>query len=159
MPLTEANRVLHCAHRNWNAEPENNVILLIEPEQRLSPLKLVLETEQYNVLTADNMTNLRHLIENYPVNAVIVDADAKTEQYDCTMAAEHVKAIRREVPVIMLSSRHWVGKDYCDGADYNMVKGASPVEMIRAIEKIMGDPQPEVQIEPSVRVNHSHRSG
>lgn len=135
---------------------KNKVILLIEPEQRLSPLKLVLETEQYNVLTADNMSNLRHLVENYPVNAVIVDADAKPEQYDCAVAAEQVKTIRPEVPVIMLFSRNWVGKDYCDGADYNMVKGASPVEMIRAIEKIMGDPQPEVQIESSVRLNHSH---
>ena len=135
---------------------KNKVILLIEPEQRLSPLKLVLETEQYNVLTADNMSNLRHLVENHPVNAVIVDADAKAEQYDCAAAAERVKAMRPEVPVIMLSSRHWLGKDYCEGADYNMVKGASPVEMIRAIEKIMGDPQPEVQIESSVRLNHSH---
>lgn len=134
---------------------KNKVILLVEPEQRLSPLKLVLETEQYNVLTADNMSNLRHLVENYPVNAVIVDADAKAEQYDCAVAAEQVKARRPEVPVIMLSSRHWVAKDYCDGADYNMVKGSSPVEMIRAIEKIMGDPQPEVQIESSVRLNHS----
>ena len=134
---------------------KNKVILLLEPEQRLSPLKLVLETEQYNVLTAINMANVKHLIRNYPVNAVVVDADAKPEQYDCAAATEQIKAMRPEVPVIMLSTRHWVGKDYCDGADYNLVKGASPVETIRAIEKIMGDPQPEVQVESSEPRNQS----
>jgi hypothetical protein len=99
--------------------------------------------------------NVKHLIRNYPVNAVIVDGDAKAEQYDCTVAAEEIKGIRPEVPVIMLSTRHWVGKDYCDGADYNIVKGGSPVEMIRAIEKIMGDTQPEVRVESSERLNRS----
>jgi len=135
---------------------KNKVILLLEPEQRLSPLKLVLESEQYNVLTATTISNLQHLVQRFPVDAVIVDADAKPEQYDCAVAAEKIKAMRPEVPIIMLSSRHWVGRDYCDGADYNIVKGGSPVELIRAIEKILGDPQPEVQIEPSERLNRSH---
>jgi len=36
-----------------------------------------------------------------------------------------------------------------NGADYFIAKGNSPVEMIRAIEKILGDPQPEVTVAPS----------
>ena len=136
---------------------KNKVILLVEPEQRLSPLKLVLESEQYNVLTAVTMNNVQHLIREHPVDAVIVDADAKPEQYDCPVVAGEVKRLRPEVPLIMLSTRYWAGTGICDGADYSMEKGSSPVELIRAIEKIMGDPQPEVRIEQVQRHNQSSK--
>ena len=125
---------------------KNKVILLVEPEQRLSPLKLVLEAEQYNVITADNLNNVEHLISRHPVNAVLIDADAKAEQYDCRIVAKSTKQERPEVPVIILSTRDWIAADYCEGADYHMAKSSSPVEMIRAFEKLMGDTQPEVHI-------------
>lgn len=125
---------------------KNKVLLLVEPEQRISPLKLVLEAETYNVLCADNMKNLRHLISRFPVNAVLIDSDAKPEQYDCKVVAKEVKESRPDVPVIMLSTRDWLSASDCDSADFHVAKGTSPVEIIRAIEKIMGDPQPEAKV-------------
>jgi hypothetical protein len=49
------------------------------------------------------------------------------------------KIRRPEVPVIMLSTRDWPGPDYCDGVDYHIAKSNSPDEMIRAVERLMGD--------------------
>jgi len=45
---------------------KNKVILLVEPEQRLSSLKLVLESEQYNVLTATDVDDAQKLISRFP---------------------------------------------------------------------------------------------
>jgi len=57
---------------------KNKVLLLIEPEQRISPLKLVLETEQYNVFSAATPTIAHQLISRYDVTAIIlIDADAE----------------------------------------------------------------------------------
>jgi DNA-binding response OmpR family regulator len=127
---------------------QNKVLLLVEPEQRISPLKLVLETEQYNVLTATNANNAEQLVSRFPINAVLIDADATAAQYDCQAVARVVKTQRNDVPVILLSTKYWSTSDACEGADYLIAKGSSPVEMIRAIEKLLGDPQPEVNILP-----------
>lgn len=125
---------------------QNKVLLLVEAEQRLSPLKLVLETEQYNVLTATNTRATQQLISRFPVDAVLIDADAEGDEFDCQAIASAVKAERSDVRVVMLSTKYWSTKDACDGADYLIAKGNSPVEMIRAIEKLLGDPQPEVSV-------------
>jgi DNA-binding response OmpR family regulator len=125
---------------------KNKVVLLVEPEQRLSPLKLVLETEQYNVLTATDPERAHELISRFAVDAVLIDGDAKPEHYNCASVVSGMKKSRPEIPVIILSSRYWTSPDACDGADYLVAKGNSPVEMIRAIEKILGDPQPEVSV-------------
>jgi DNA-binding NtrC family response regulator len=117
-----------------------------EPEQRLSPLKLVLEAEQYNVLCADNIADVQHLISRYPVNTVLIDADVKAQHYDCHAVAKEVKTRRAEVPVVMLSTKDWIDRESCEAADYNVAKGNSPVETIRAIEKLMGDAQLEVKV-------------
>lgn len=127
---------------------QNKVLLLVEPEQQLSPLKLVLESEHYNVLTAINVDGTRNLISRFPVNAVLIDADADQQQYDCQKIARAVKGLRGDVPVILLSTKFWSSRDFCDAADYLIAKGDSPVEMIRAIEKLLGDPQPEVSVAP-----------
>jgi len=115
---------------------KNKVLLLVEPEQRLAPLKLVLEAEQYNVLSADHLDNVQHLLPRFPVDAVLIDADAKPHYYDCAVVAKEVKRLRPSVPVIILSTREWLTADDCDQADYHIAKGTSPVETIRAIERI-----------------------
>ncbi len=127
---------------------QNKVLLLVEPVQRLSPLKLVLETEQYNVLTATEASTAEQLAAPFPINAVLTDADATAVQFDCEAIATAVKQQRTDVPVILLSAKYWSTSDTCEGADYFIAKGTSPVEMIRAIEKLLGDPQPEVSVVP-----------
>lgn len=113
----------------------------------------MLEAETYNVLSAGNMRNLRHLISRFPVNAVLIDADAKPEQYECKTVAEEVKQSRPDVPIIMLSTRDWLTANDCGSADFRIAKGTSPVEIIRAIEKIMGDRQPEVRVSTGTKPN------
>ncbi|PYX96639.1 MAG: hypothetical protein DMG64_07500 [Acidobacteria bacterium] len=58
---------------------------------------------------------------------MLIDADVTTANYDCRAVAKQIKDQRSDVPLIMLSTKYWSTKDACEGADYLISKGDSPV--------------------------------
>lgn len=82
---------------------ENRTILIVEDEKSIRDvLKLNLEMDSYEVLTADNGLKAIELIKNQKVDLILMDV--MLPEINGLEAAHSIKSTRPDLPIIMLSA-------------------------------------------------------
>ncbi len=117
------------------------VFLVIEVEQPegISTRKLVLETAKYNVLTGYSGREGLEILEQHPVDAVVVHGEVR--DISCSEVASAAKVKRPKTPVVALAPNETF---HCQSADM-VLSSHDPGLLLAALKKIVGDGPPRVR--------------
>ncbi len=111
------------------------VILCIDDEEKpLLLRKLVLKSAGYQVLTATNSADAIKLLQENAVDLVLTDHFLRGETG--TELARHMKTLRPELPIAVLSGASETAQDAGKG-DLFMSKDAGPTEMLTQIARLL----------------------
>lgn len=113
--------------------------LVVEPQphQGISARKLVLETAQYNVITAYSAADAVELMKNFPkVNAIIINPEVKG--LSTAKLIEELKAFNRKAPVIIASANTNRRFAHAD----EQVSSHDPIELLNLLRAKFGPAGP-----------------
>lgn len=110
-------------------------LLCIDDEPTvLTVRKMLLESVGYRVLLAENGSQGLKILQNEPIQTVIVDY--KMPEMTGSEVAARVRAIRPELPIIMLSAYVDLTPEQLKDVDAYVTKGESPDVLLRTIERV-----------------------
>ena len=110
-------------------------LLCIDDEPTvLTVRKMLLESVGYRVLLAENGSQGLKILQNEPIQTVIVDY--KMPEMTGSEVAARVRAIRPELPIIMLSAYVDLTPEQLKDVDAYVTKGESPDVLLRTIEQV-----------------------
>src|SRR6266700_6970769 len=119
-----------------NASKNGNVILCVDDEAiGLSARKMLLETQAYRVLTAENGADALVLFSTEDVEAVILDYSMPGMNGD--IVAERMKELRPGLPIIMLSAYVDLPSATLALVDKSITKGEPPPVLLEAIVHVL----------------------
>ena len=118
----------------------SQVILCVDDEPNSLILrKLVLEKAGYKVLTASSANQAMDVLSSAPVDLVL--SDQLMPGTTGTELARNVKAVRPELPVVLISGVNEIPPDAAN-ADLFMSKVEGPVAMCEKISAVLAGNQP-----------------
>src|SRR6266536_2015846 len=119
-----------------NASKNGNVILCVDDEAiGLSARKILLESQGYRVLTAENGPDALVLFSTENVEAVILDYSMPGMNGD--VVAERMKELRPDLPIIMLSAYVDLPSATLALVDRSITKGDPPPVLLEAIVQVL----------------------
>ena len=119
-----------------NASKNGNVILCVDDEAiGLSARKMLLESQGYRVLTAENGADALVLFSTEDVEAVILDYSMPGMNGD--VVAERMKELRPDLPIIMLSAYVDLPSETLALVDKSITKGEPPRGLLDAIAQLL----------------------
>jgi CheY-like chemotaxis protein len=99
----------------------------------ISTRKLVIETEKLNVITAYSAQDAIQALTRFPaVDGVVMDD--RVEGLPCEELIKRLRAIRNDVPIILISP---TGFETCGGEDHH-VSSFDPKDLLAKLQKICG---------------------
>ena len=120
----------------------NPLILCVDDyENILAGWKLLLESEGYRVLTAENSSTAIDLFSRHPVDEVILDCQLRETLGD--VVAERMKAIKPSVPILMLSGDDRLPKDRLKCAEAFLLKADSITVFLVVIKELLNTFRPQ----------------
>jgi len=114
------------------------VAFIIEAGQTgLSTRKMLVETVGYNCISAVSCRQALELAEKWPADIILFDTDV----HDLPIR-ETVEKLRKkypQAPVYLLTPQAWPPEELRDVADGVFEKMRDPVEMVKEVERRLGD--------------------
>ena len=107
--------------------------LVIEREYpgNISARKLVIETAKMNVISCYSSAEGIATLRRFPtVDGIVLSADVK--DMPCATTAQELKAIRPEVPLVVISPS---GMETCDAADHRL-SSHDPQELLDVLKEL-----------------------
>ncbi len=101
----------------------------------LSIRKIILETQGYSVLTAENGPDALRLFASHSIDLVILDY--KMPGMDGGVVAERMRAINSEVPILMLSAYVDLPQETLALVDKYLTKGEPPQVLLNSIGQLI----------------------
>lgn len=118
------------------ANSHGRVILCVDDEPvGLSVRKMLLETQGYRVLTAENGPDALVLFSSEDIEAVILDYSMPGMNGD--VVAERMKELRPDLPIIMLSAYVDLPSAPLALVDRSITKGEPPPVLLEAIVQVL----------------------
>lgn len=116
----------------------DSVILCVDDElSGLQLRKIILETHGYRVLTAASGPKALDLFAQHPVDLVVLDFRMPEMLGD--EVAERMRAVKPDVPIIMLSAYYDLPEKVERLVDARLVKGESTTGLLDAISRILAE--------------------
>ena len=100
----------------------------------LTVRKMLLESVGHRVLLAESGPQGLKILQNETIQTVIVDY--KMPEMTGSEVAAHIRAIRPELPIIMLSAYVDLPPEQLKNVDAYVTKGESPDVLLRTIERV-----------------------
>ncbi|HXM95932.1 MAG TPA: response regulator [Candidatus Dormibacteraeota bacterium] len=130
-------------------EPKKSLILCIDDDQaNLVVRKLLLESVGFSTLTAASGPEGLDIIRSQPVDAVVLDFSMP--EMDGGIVAEHIKQIKPEIPIVMLTAYMAVHAEVGKVVDAVIEKGGEPTTLIHRLAtliKVRNHSHPELKSE------------
>ena len=101
----------------------------------LKVLKLLLQRQGYDVVTATSGQEALKIFAENPIKAVVLDY-AMPEMNGAEVAAE-LKRLRPEIKIMMLSAHRDLPDEVFNLVDMRMVKGIPPGEFLAGVQQLM----------------------
>jgi len=115
---------------------QKKVLLCIDDERvGLRVRKLILEKNGYSVITAEDGEQGLELFKTQQVDAVVLDFFMPGQ--DGGEVAKQMKAMRPNVPIILLSAFYSLPEGATEGVDAFLTKGDSPEKLLRKISELL----------------------
>lgn len=106
----------------------------------ISTRKLVIETAKFNVLTAYSGKEAFEIFQRFPaVNGVVLDGGI--DDIPCNELARHIKAVRPELPLILIVGP---GLVHCPSADY-VLESFEPGKLLSILKELKPDESAEIE--------------
>ena len=119
-----------------SANSNGKVILCVDDETvGLSVRKMLLESQGYRVLTAENGRDALVLFSSEDVEAVILDYSMPG--MNGNVVAERMKELRPDLPIIMLSAYVDLPSETLALVDKSITKGEPPPVLLEAISRLL----------------------
>ncbi len=119
-----------------SANGNGKVILCVDDETTgLSVRKMLLESQGYRVLTAENGPDALVLFSSEDVEAVILDYSMPG--MNGNVVAERMKELRPDLPIIMLSAYVDLPSETLALVDKSITKGEPPRGLLDAIAQLL----------------------
>jgi CheY-like chemotaxis protein len=119
-----------------SANSNGRVILCVDDETTsLSVRKMLLESQGYRVLTAENGPDALVLFSSEDPELVILDYSMPGMNGD--IVAERMKELRSDLPIIMLSAYVDLPSETLAIVDKSITKGEPPPILLKAISQLL----------------------
>ncbi len=120
-----------------SANSNGKVILCVDDETTgLSVRKMLLESQGYRVLTAEDGRDALVLFSSENVDLVIVDYFMPSMNGD--VVAEKMKDLRPDLPIVMLSAYVDLPSKTLALVDKSITKGEPPTVLLETIKRLLG---------------------
>lgn len=114
------------------------IAMIVEAGQTgLSTRKMLLETVGYNCISAVSCRQALELAENWPADIILFDIDVHDLPIPDTI--KKLKQKYPEKPLYLLTPQAWEPEELRGIADGVFEKMRDPVEMVKEVEKRLGD--------------------
>lgn len=121
---------------NVSANSDGKVILCVDDEGLgLSVRKMLLESQGYRVLTADNGADALVLSSSESLDLVILDYSMPAMNGD--VVAERIKELRPDLPILMLSAYVDLPSETLALVDKSITKGEPPRVLLEAVAQLL----------------------
>ena len=115
---------------------QREILCIDDDEQSLEIRKILLETCDFRVTTATSAKDGLRYFRTHQVDAVVLDYEMP--EMNGGQAAMKIKAMRRDVPVVILSALPWLPSDAPrECIDAFMVKGEPTRVLVSELEQLM----------------------
>lgn len=118
------------------------VILCVDDEViGLSVRKMILESEDYRVFTAEDGPDGLAIFSAEPIELVVLDY--MMPGMNGGVVAERMKQLKPSVPILMLSAYIDLPQETLDLVDKYITKGESPVVMLNTVAELLIQARPQ----------------
>jgi CheY-like chemotaxis protein len=125
---------------NVGTNSDGKVILCVDDEGLgLSVRKMLLESQGYRVLTAENGADALVLSSSESLDLVILDYSMPTMNGD--VVAERIKELRPDLPILMLSAYVDLPSETLALVDKSITKGEPPRVLLEAVAQLLNGNQ------------------
>jgi CheY-like chemotaxis protein len=125
---------------NVGTNSDGKVILCVDDEGLgLSVRKMLLESQGYRVLTADNGADALVLSSSESLDLVILDYSMPAMSGD--VVAEKIKELRPDLPILMLSAYVDLPSETLALVDKSITKGEPPRVLLEAVAQLLNGNQ------------------
>ncbi|MGI9103186.1 MAG: response regulator [Terriglobales bacterium] len=122
-------------------KPQRQILCIDDDEQSLQVRKILLESFGYGVTTATRPSEGLRAFHSGKIDAVVLDYQMP-EMNGCE-AARAVKAVRPDVPVMILSALPWLPEDAPrECIDAFLTKGEPTAALVSKLEKLIASKPP-----------------
>jgi len=119
-------------------ERSGKLILCVDDEVTgLSVRKMILETQGYRVLTAENGRDALALFSSKRIDLVVLDYSMPG--LDGGRVAESMKRLKPRVPILLLSAYVDLPADTLGFVDKSITKGEPAVVLLEAVHSLLDD--------------------
>lgn len=124
-----------------SSRDQTKVILCVDDEATgLHVRKMLLESQGYAVVTAENGPDALHLLSSKSPDLVVLDYSMPG--MDGNVVAEKMKALKPDLPIIMLSAYIDLPRETLALVERSLTKGESPAALLESIAQLLsGEPK------------------
>lgn len=124
------------SQNNMQARSQGEFILCVDDETTgLSVRKMILESQGYRVVTAENGPDGLAIFSAEPVDLVVLDY--KMPGMNGDVVADRMKQLKPFIPILMLSAYIDLPKETLALVDRYLTKGEGPLIMLTAIAELL----------------------
>ncbi len=137
-----------------------NILCIDDRLDGLNVRKLMLETQGYSVLTADNGESGLRLLAEHPTDAVVLDY--RMEAMDGLAVATAIRARYGQLPIVLLSGYPKdIPRELLDLVNATIPKGEDPQVLLNELRRLTGGAKklPSDEIAARVRDYLNKKSG
>jgi CheY-like chemotaxis protein len=131
------------------ARGQGGFILCVDDETTgLSVRKMILESQGYRVVTAENGPDGLAIFSAQPIDLVVLDY--KMPGMNGDVVAERMKQLNPSIPILMLSAYVDLPNETLALVDRYLTKGEGPLMMLKAVAELLTKTQMVKVISPHV---------
>jgi CheY-like chemotaxis protein len=124
------------SQNNTQAQSQGEFILCVDDEATgLSVRKMILESQGYRVVTAENGPDGLAIFSAQPIDLVVLDY--KMPGMNGDVVAERMKQLKPSIPILMLSAYVDLPSETLALVDRYLTKGEDPLMMLKAVAELL----------------------